>query len=154
MDVSFICIDESSDDATISFNRTRTKSKTIHERIVIDSSDDEYSHGRHGNFSDKEVIVLDSSSDDDGNKERKKKLNYDVIDEEFIDEVVKLNLTGDDGSAWIFDREKSLYRLDSRDFVWPKLTIPVSVFESLYQHQKIGVQWAASLHSKKMGGIL
>ena len=37
---------------------------------------------------------------------------------------------------------------------WPKYAIPKRLFDKLYDHQKVGVQWMASLHSKGIGGIL
>ena len=37
---------------------------------------------------------------------------------------------------------------------WPKFNIPEVLFDKLYDHQKIGVQWMASLHAESVGGIL
>ena len=37
---------------------------------------------------------------------------------------------------------------------WPKYAIPKRLFDKLYDHQKVGVQWMASLYSKGIGGIL
>lgn len=37
---------------------------------------------------------------------------------------------------------------------WPKLDIPKQLYDKLYDHQKIGVQFLASLHAKGIGGIL
>lgn len=37
---------------------------------------------------------------------------------------------------------------------WPKFNIPEVLFNKLYDHQKIGVQWMASLLAKSVGGIL
>jgi SNF2 family DNA or RNA helicase len=40
------------------------------------------------------------------------------------------------------------------DVQWPKINIPAQLYDKLYDHQKIGVQWLASLHMKGIGGIL
>ncbi len=38
---------------------------------------------------------------------------------------------------------------------WPKVRLPLSLYNKLFQHQRIGVQWMASLHRNRIkGGIL
>jgi Superfamily II DNA/RNA helicases, SNF2 family len=62
------------------------------------------------------------------------------------------------GSAW----KKNKYGcyelkgkcLDAGNVNWPKLNIPKQLYDKLYDHQKIGVQFLASLHAKGIGGIL
>lgn len=60
----------------------------------------------------------------------------------------------------VWRRKKSgAYVLDgtcsiSGNAKWPKMNIPKKLYDKLYDHQKIGVQFLASLHSKKIGGIL
>jgi hypothetical protein len=38
---------------------------------------------------------------------------------------------------------------------WPKIKLPLPLYNKLYQHQRIGVQWMASLHHDEIkGGLL
>lgn len=38
---------------------------------------------------------------------------------------------------------------------WPKINLPLPLYKKLYQHQRIGVQWMASLHHNEIrGGLL
>lgn len=38
---------------------------------------------------------------------------------------------------------------------WPKIRLPLALYNKLYQHQRIGCQWMASLHHNDIkGGIL
>jgi len=62
------------------------------------------------------------------------------------------------GAAWIQDSNGE-YFLSGRcaisgDVKWPELTLSAKAYDKLYAHQKIGVQWMASLHSNGVGGIL
>jgi hypothetical protein len=64
-----------------------------------------------------------------------------------------------ENSAWALDAETNEVflaadRFAIPDVVWPKLRIPIELFNRLYSHQKAGVQWMASLHSNRIGGIL
>lgn len=61
------------------------------------------------------------------------------------------------GSAWCLDKDKKDYFLDETkndDAIWPRIRVPNDLYERLYSHQKVGVQWIASMHTKKIGGIL
>lgn len=63
-----------------------------------------------------------------------------------------------EASAWVHDRKNDEYFLSSIDcdidgVVWPALRIPADLYTSLYPHQKVGVQWMASMHSKTIGGM-
>lgn len=62
------------------------------------------------------------------------------------------------GSAWK-KNQYGCYVLKGECLVagnvnWPKLDIPKQLYDKLYDHQKIGVQFLASLHAKGIGGIL
>ena len=38
---------------------------------------------------------------------------------------------------------------------WPKIRLPLTLYNKLFQHQRIGVQWMASLYLNEIkGGIL
>ena len=61
--------------------------------------------------------------------------------------------------AWCHDQDSDEYYLSSKNHhipgvTWPALRLPAELFNRLFPHQKIGVQWIASLHSKKIGGLL
>lgn len=61
--------------------------------------------------------------------------------------------------AWALDSSTNeVYLSDEKfeapnDTVWPKFRLPRELYERLYCHQKIGVQWMAGLHSIRIGGI-
>jgi len=62
-------------------------------------------------------------------------------------------------SAWKHDAEADEYYLSSGGGGrgcdgWPNLRLPTQLYQRLYPHQRIGVQWMASLHRGGIGGIL
>lgn len=73
--------------------------------------------------------------------------NKEKLDDEF------------DDCAWALNSHEQLYFLSKQKYAmkgvkWPDLCLPSSLYERLYSHQKAGVQWMASLHSNRIGGIL
>ena len=66
----------------------------------------------------------------------------------------------DDQSLWKLDPRKEIYFLKNRycqlpkELISPEIVIPVQLYDKLYDHQKVGIQWMASLHAKGIGGIL
>eukprot|EP00978_Attheya_sp_CCMP212_P020984 scaffold60734_cov59-Attheya_sp.AAC.3 len=73
------------------------------------------------------------------------------------DDVVAME---EEGSMWYLDVKSDEYTLgdikDSKDtgIVWPSICVPRPLYDSLYNHQKSGVQWMASMHNNQIGGIL
>jgi len=65
------------------------------------------------------------------------------------------NTTGDvqDVSAWKFDKQRNEYTFQGGG-EFPEFWIPAKLYESLYDHQRSGVQFLASLHQKGIGGVL
>lgn len=60
-------------------------------------------------------------------------------------------------SAWSFDRRHDEYFLCSKavpNVPWPDLRVPADLFRNLFPHQKVAVQWMASLHENGIGGCL
>jgi SNF2 family DNA or RNA helicase len=72
-------------------------------------------------------------------------------------------------SAWWYDQDKRHFYLEESDeesFTsaannqpqqqqrWPRLSVPMPLFRTLYTHQKSGVEWMAGLHVAGIGGIL
>jgi len=58
--------------------------------------------------------------------------------------------------CWQLDENNSgdLY-LSSNSNKWPKVRLPLPLYNKLFQHQRIGVQWMASLYKNEIkGGIL
>jgi SNF2 family DNA or RNA helicase len=57
--------------------------------------------------------------------------------------------------CWTMDKEtKDLY-LPPESGKWPKIRLPFSTYQRLFPHQRIGIQWMASLHRNAIkGGIL
>lgn len=63
----------------------------------------------------------------------------------------------DNGTAWKINKHGN-YILQGKCMIsgsskWPKLNVPKKLFDKLYDHQKVGVQFLAGLHAKH-GGIL
>lgn len=58
--------------------------------------------------------------------------------------------------CWAIDDDSGdLYLAENPDEDWPRVRMPLSLYTNLYQHQRIGVQWMASLHDNVIkGGIL
>jgi hypothetical protein len=70
-------------------------------------------------------------------------------------------------SAWWYDQDKRHFYLEESEeepFAsaannqqqqrWPRLSVPMPLFRTLYTHQKSGVEWMAGLHVAGIGGIL
>jgi SNF2 family DNA or RNA helicase len=57
--------------------------------------------------------------------------------------------------CWTMDKEtKDLY-LPPESGKWPRIRLPFATYQKLYRHQRIGIQWMASLHRNTIkGGIL
>ena len=59
--------------------------------------------------------------------------------------------------CWALDEAHAgdLYLADNSDVRWPKIRLPLALYNKLFPHQRIGTQWMASLHRNKIkGGIL
>ena len=75
---------------------------------------------------------------------------YDDDDDESV-------LCFDGCGCWELDNDHKgdLYLSDNSDFKWPAIRLPMPLYNKLFQHQRIGVQWMASLYRNKIkGGIL
>lgn len=64
-----------------------------------------------------------------------------------------------DECAWSLDSFNdamylSSHRAEDAGVNWPEISVPCDLYERLYPHQKIGVQWMASMHINGIGGIL
>ena len=53
-------------------------------------------------------------------------------------------------TSWRLDNQNQ-YTFDGGE--WPSFSIPTSLYEALYAHQRVGVQWMASLHMNGIGGM-
>jgi len=68
----------------------------------------------------------------------------------------------DNDERWIYDQGGQDYKLlrhnDESDRInsmeWPDLRVPKELFDLLYDFQRTGIEWMASLHAKRIGGIL
>ncbi|KAL9183089.1 hypothetical protein ACHAXT_004876 [Thalassiosira profunda] len=59
--------------------------------------------------------------------------------------------------CWALDEEHKgdLYLSDNSDALWPKIRLPLALYNKLFPHQRIGIQWMASLHKNEIrGGVL
>lgn len=151
MNNSFVLVDDSSDDESIFVNHGLSQSNRKNV-IVIDSSDDEVTP--HTKTKNAMHDSFDSDSSDDGAPSGRSASN----DDDLTDKMNKLTMESEE-SAWAYNKKKDEFHLDGSKFkivdvTWPDFSLPAKLFESLYPHQKVGVQWAASMHSNKIGGIL
>ena len=75
-------------------------------------------------------------------------------------EEIVLEANIDDKSLWILNSREEIYFLKNschqlpKGLTWPEIVMPVQLYDKLYDHQKVGVQWMASLYAKGIGGIL
>ncbi len=70
----------------------------------------------------------------------------------------QLSIDGDNGTLWRRNKQDN-YVLKGQCSLsgisaWPKMNIPKKLYDKLYDHQKSGVQFLASLYVKGVGGIL
>jgi len=61
--------------------------------------------------------------------------------------------SGKKGYSWSFNKNREEYIIGGNDKI-PPFTIPSSLFNKLYDFQKDGVAWLATLYLKRIGGIL
>jgi hypothetical protein len=141
MNDSYFLVDDSSDDESIFVNHGL--SQTPRKNVLIDSSDDEFTP---------QSVDIDSSDDNapSGGPSNE--------DDDMTNKMNKLTMESED-SAWAYDKKRNEFFLaraefENADVSWPNFSLPAKLFESLYPHQKVGVQWAASMHSHRIGGIL
>jgi len=132
-------------------------------RLLLDSSDDSLEHHLQslritdqdlkddeeeipGERDDEQAQMISSSCEAQVNTPEQSE-----VDENSSDEGL-----GED-SAWSLDRQTNEYFLSFKKIShvrWPKLRVPASLFRQLFWHQKVGVQWMATLHENGIGGIL
>jgi SNF2 family DNA or RNA helicase len=90
--------------------------------------------------------------DDDDKEHSKIPVTIDVS------HVRKHDLYHHDGTtvdgSWIFKEHNFTYNLRRVGNDYPDVQIPKRLYHNLYDFQKVGVEWLASLHSKGIGGIL
>ena len=106
----------------------------------------------------------DEKRSNEGSKQNPSKVSSSVDDSTQTKIEDEGNIKSDDeslmdsNSAWVRSRRhKNEYYLSpekNADVKWPSLRIPSVLFRRLYGYQKVGVQWMASLHENKIGGIL
>ena len=59
--------------------------------------------------------------------------------------------------CWTQDKNSDdLYLPSDEDSIkYPRIRLPITLYHKLFQHQRIGIQWMASLHRNKIkGGLL
>jgi SNF2 family DNA or RNA helicase len=77
-------------------------------------------------------------------------------EEEDDDDDGNAHASSNPDSAWSFSKQDQEYFLSKQktNVAWPNLRLPKLLFESLFEHQKVGVQWMAQLHVSGIGGVL
>eukprot|EP00804_Cyclotella_cryptica_P019629 CCRYP_013986-RB/>CCRYP_013986-RB protein AED:0.03 eAED:0.03 QI:158/1/1/1/1/0.8/5/1739/623 len=95
--------------------------------------------------------------------------NNDLNEKEINDESCTIDDNKDDDDdesitifegcgCWTLDQSTNDLYLPSSSGTsgkWPRIRLPFSTYQKLYQHQRIGIQWIASLHRDTIkGGIL
>lgn len=150
-DVSFQgSMDESSDeDEDEDSVGEQTSGKKLHkddESFRFDSSEDDSDHD--------DIDSEDDCSGTDGGRETN---NEDEECDNDDDSVITLE------GCWTADDESDshhnngdLHLASSNDCIqWPRIRLPMALYKKLFPHQRVGVQWMASLHKNEIkGGIL
>lgn len=138
------------------YRRTRETLLGVEADELVDTSteeDDTLTVVQEGRVrTPKRPLVRDDDSDSDSfsdtnGEQSKARGGKAVLKEEY------------DDCAWDLDEERrevflSDEKFSKPDVSWPKLRLPLDLYESLYSHQKMGVQWMAGLHNMSIGGIL
>ncbi|KAL7519882.1 hypothetical protein ACHAWX_004636 [Stephanocyclus meneghinianus] len=118
-------------------------------------------------------LVLDDTSQERGFGTDDRNLSLDTDDttdnhlkeKEKNDKTYTTNNNDDDDDesitifegcgCWTLDQSTHDLYLPSSSGKWPRIRLPFSTYQKLYQHQRIGIQWIASLHRNTIkGGIL
>ena len=136
--------------------------------------DDDYG-GDYGDVSDVS-FGQNNQFDDDSFIDERQEVQQDFNDEDSLATENLIQTTDDDSillsfegcGCWSLDNETGdLYLSSTTDndnsdpnnkkkkAKWPKIRLPLTLYKKLYQHQRIGVQWMASLyHNEIKGGLL
>ncbi|EJK75367.1 hypothetical protein THAOC_02911 [Thalassiosira oceanica] len=152
-----ICEDEDNDDESDSDGSVEVQPPSkAHwkRRVLVDDSDDS-SEGDALNES------RCSSEEDEFRQEGKARQSFiyesdssqgEIEEGEADESMVQFDGCG----CWAIDDDSGdLYLAENPDEDWPRVRMPLSLYTNLYQHQRIGVQWMASLHDNVIkGGIL
>ena len=105
---------------------------------------------------DDDSLFQDDSSSGSSEEECMGRFDANVVDSG-PDEDSEID---DPDSAWMYNAtgqeyimpQPSTHSVDVSQPNWPKIAIPKTLFRSLYDFQKTGVQWMATLHNHPVGG--
>jgi SNF2 family DNA or RNA helicase len=131
-------------------------------------ADNNDGHSENGAVANSKSLIGNAFSelilDDDADKTSSKH-NNDQFDTHTInDEDSQSNNEQDDDysileiegcGCWTYNKPTGDLYLPASSGKWPRIRLPFSIYQKLYQHQRIGIQWMASLHRNTIkGGIL
>lgn len=135
---------------------TKSLRTTTINRKMADSSDETMSVELPLTSKKKSQIIPDSP-DESMSVEQQQTLK--TAKEETLEAKSKPDDGESEEDAWCHDTTTDEYYLSPKKYsipgvAWPSLRLPSDLYNRLYAHQKIGVQWMASMHSNKIGGLL
>ena len=139
---------------SISFTSSNNDDNKDHDIVQSDDDDDNVN-------ADNETVISseydnDESNDDEGKKNQESNPSLSTTNwmKTKIDKSYYYTLpttkqrSSSSSSTTITSKENDV------PIQYPKIRIPIKLYNKLYDHQRIGVEWIASLHMKGIGGIL
>ena len=104
---------------------------------------------------ERNILDSDSDSDDDVSSFNEPRPSSSTC-QEWNDHSDTSSKSGKSATLWVHDETNKIYRLPlvENTTKYPKIQIPFSVFDALFEHQKAGVAWMAGLHPQRIGGGL
>ena len=143
------------------------------DSIISDVSFGQNNHHFDDTFSDEQhqKLIVDLNDDDDGEEDSLATANIQPTPKNKDEDDTSILLSFEGCGCWSLDNETGdLYlssTTDNENLIttqppnnttkkakWPKIQLPLSLYNKLYQHQRIGVQWMASLHHNEIRGGL
>lgn len=105
------------------------------------------------NADDKEANDANQSIDNESGSCANSKVYIETINSDDEDDDIIQEIEG--CGCWTIDKETKDLHLPMESGKWPRIRLPFTTYQKLYQHQRIGIQWMASLHRNTIkGGIL
>ncbi len=145
-------------DRTSTTNGGRYQRELQKERGIA-SSDSQNDHDHDGHKEDEEHDEKDEvnylsdgndKSDTSSTHSNKNQASKELTSKELTSSTNWVKTKTDKGYYYTLPRSSS----SSDSIQFPKIQIPSELYKKLYEHQRIGVEWIASLHIKGTGGIL
>jgi SNF2 family DNA or RNA helicase len=133
-------------------------SKPSHLDLSFSESDDSYAAGTRSRSSSTSPSYPTKSSHTVTESEEQSPAVLPELPESPM-KLVQDEQEQEEGTVWCRNSKNGSFRLNgsctiSGNDVWPNMELNPKFYQNLYPHQRIGIQWLASMHCKRVGGIL